>query len=43
MLSQHSDTKILFYKELSEITKPVLFVLIGDVSFTDINWDYHAA
>lgn len=43
MLSQHGDTKILLYKELSEITRPVLFVLVGDVSFTDINWDYCTA
>ena len=41
--SQDSSTDELFYRQLGEISGLVALVLMGDLNFPDINWEYHTA
>ena len=41
--SHKESTDEFFYRQLGEISGSVALVLMGDLNFPDINWEYHTA
>lgn len=42
-LSQDDNNEGLFFKELRDISRSAVLVLMGDFNFPDINWEYQKA
>jgi len=38
---QDDSTDELFFKELTDISRSAVLILMGDFILTDINWEYH--
>lgn len=41
--SQDDNTDELFFKELTDISRSVVLILMGDFNLTDVNREYHTA